>query len=574
MKKIYFLLFTFIATTAFSQELLLNGGFDNWDDTTTPTSFSKIEDIEQESTDFHSAPYSAKQTGGTSDLGQTITGIIPGTSYTITLWYRVDATNADGTDARIWSYWKNGTSNVTDNPDELRGPEGQYFDNNGNVWTEYTATVTAPATADSFLFEVRTYGSAVVYWDDFSFVQETETVPTLGVLSPSNDSNIAGSDVSIELSVQNFVVDVATGSGDGHIHYTVDGGTPVMKFDTDPIALTGLSTGEHTVDLQLVDNTHTPLDPAVTASVTFTIYEVQTLPFTESFDYAENATLASSNAWTNYFSGDDAMVIADNLSYSTLNGNGNAISFGGDGADPVVDYTPTASGTIYASFMLKVTSLSESATDGYFATLRTDTGGYESRLWINPTGATSYRIGISNGGALTEINAPTTDHEIGDTVFVVFNYDIDNDTVSAWINPALGVAQPAADITEASGSTANTFSQLLIRQDSTNETPGIVMDELRIATSWALVTPGTLSVNQFEANNFKLYPNPTATGTVNIISAQAGTVEVSVFDILGKQVISQTVNNNTLNVSQLNAGVYIVKISQNNTSVTKKLIVK
>jgi len=574
MKKIYFLLFTFIATTAFSQELLLNGGFDSWDDATTPTSFSKIESTEQESTEFHSAPYSAKQTGGTSDLGQTITGINPGTSYTISLWYKVDAANADGTDARIWSYWKNGSSNVTDNASELRGPENAYFDNNGNVWTEYTTTVTAPATADSFYFEVRVYGDAVVYWDDFSVIQEAGTVPTLGVVSPASNSNVAGPDVSIELSVQNFDVDVTTGSGDGHIHYTVDGGTPVMKFDTDPIALTGLSTGEHTVDLQLMDNSHTAIDPAVTASVTFIVYETQTLPFTESFDYTENETLASNNAWTNYFSGDDAMVITDNLSYSTLNGNGNAISFDGDGADPVIDFTPTASGTIYASFMLKVTSLAESATDGYFATLRTDTGGYESRLWINPTGATSYRIGISNGGTLTQIDAPTADYQIGETIFVVFNYDIDNNTVSAWVNPTLGATEPAADITEASGSTANTFSQLLIRQDSTNETPGIVMDELRIATSWALVTPGTLSVNQFEANNFKLYPNPTATGAVNIISAQAGTVEVSVFDILGKQVISQTVNNNTLNVSQLNAGVYIVKISQNNTSVTKKLIVK
>ncbi|WP_452218977.1 T9SS type A sorting domain-containing protein [Lacinutrix undariae] len=84
----------------------------------------------------------------------------------------------------------------------------------------------------------------------------------------------------------------------------------------------------------------------------------------------------------------------------------------------------------------------------------------------------------------------------------------------------------------------------------------------------------TLSNIDVEATNFAIYPNPTTTGSVNIISAQAGTVEVSIFDILGKQVISQTVNNNTLNVSQLNAGVYIVKISQNNTSVTKKLIVK
>jgi hypothetical protein len=571
MKKLYFLLFTILTVSySFSQELLLNGGFENWDNATTPTNYDKAESTAQESTEFHTGPYSAKHTGGTSDIAQTITGITAGTSYTISLWYKVDAGFGDGTDARIWSYWKSGGTNLSDNANELRGPNNNYFDANGNVWTEYTVTLTAPATADNFYFEVRTYSSAVVYWDDFSFFQEATSVPTLGVVAPADGSNVAGPDVNIDISVQNF--NVANGTGDGHIHYTVDGGGLNMKYDTDPIALTGLTTGTHTVDLELVDNNHAPLSSPVTASVTFNVYEVQTLPTNHSFNYTATEALAAQDPWTNYFSGDDILIESGNLSYSTLVGTGNSISFDGSGADAVLDYTPTSSGKIYASFMLKVTAFDAAAVDGYFAVLRTDGGNYESRLWISPLSATTYNIGISNGGTLTQINSAV--HNVNDTVFVVFNYDIDGDTVNAWVNPALGGAEPTADISEVSGSTGNTFTQFMFRQDSTTETPFIVIDELRGGAIWADVASATLSINKFSSNKFSIYPNPTTSGYVNINSTNNELIKVRVFDVLGKQVLQSNVANNKLNVSSLNVGVYILKLTQNNATVTKKLVIK
>ncbi len=84
----------------------------------------------------------------------------------------------------------------------------------------------------------------------------------------------------------------------------------------------------------------------------------------------------------------------------------------------------------------------------------------------------------------------------------------------------------------------------------------------------------TLSVDSFTTSNFNIYPNPTNTGFVTIKTISNEKVSVTVFDILGKKVISQTLNNNTLNVSDLNSGIYIVKLTQNGASTTKKLVVE
>jgi Secretion system C-terminal sorting domain len=83
-----------------------------------------------------------------------------------------------------------------------------------------------------------------------------------------------------------------------------------------------------------------------------------------------------------------------------------------------------------------------------------------------------------------------------------------------------------------------------------------------------------LSTENFETSKFSLYPNPTNTGFVSITSTNTEAITVAVYDILGKQVKNETLVNNTLNVSNLNTGVYIVKITQNNASTTKKLVIK
>jgi hypothetical protein len=83
-----------------------------------------------------------------------------------------------------------------------------------------------------------------------------------------------------------------------------------------------------------------------------------------------------------------------------------------------------------------------------------------------------------------------------------------------------------------------------------------------------------LSLQNNTILNFAIHPNPSKDGFINITSTGSETLQATVFDILGKQVINAAVSNERLDVSTLNTGVYIVKLTQGAASTTKKLIIQ
>ena len=85
----------------------------------------------------------------------------------------------------------------------------------------------------------------------------------------------------------------------------------------------------------------------------------------------------------------------------------------------------------------------------------------------------------------------------------------------------------------------------------------------------------TLPTKTFDAiAGLTMYPNPVSGNVLNITSAANLDMNVAIFDVLGKQVINTKVTNNTVYVSNLNAGVYIVKVTEDGKTATRKLVVK
>ena len=71
-----------------------------------------------------------------------------------------------------------------------------------------------------------------------------------------------------------------------------------------------------------------------------------------------------------------------------------------------------------------------------------------------------------------------------------------------------------------------------------------------------------------------LYPNPVSTGKVYITSKKDGEKDILIFDVLGKKVLQTRIFSRELNVSNLSPGVYIIKITEDETTSSRKLIVQ
>ena len=85
---------------------------------------------------------------------------------------------------------------------------------------------------------------------------------------------------------------------------------------------------------------------------------------------------------------------------------------------------------------------------------------------------------------------------------------------------------------------------------------------------------GVLSANSFsQIDGLKMYPNPTK-NNLFIETALNSDINVSIVNMLGKEVVNTKVVNNTVNVSNLTSGIYIVKITEEGKTSTKKLIIE
>lgn len=128
------------------------------------------------------------------------------------------------------------------------------------------------------------------------------------------------------------------------------------------------------------------------------------------------------------------------------------------------------------------------------------------------------------------------------------------------------------DLTNGNWSGTVNDIQIHIKLDAvnTNATPGgnILIDKIVIDNN------ATLSTTNFTISEFSVSPNP-ATNVINI-KGNTQISNVSVYDITGKRVIStSSLVNNALNISALNAGVYILNIvDSKNNSTTKKIVKK
>lgn len=379
------------------------------------------------------------------------------------------------------------------------------------------------------------------------------TSPDIVITSPSNGITYSPETTSVDITllVSNF--NVANGTGDGHIHYTINGGSVVMKYDTTPIVVP-TTPGTYTIYVELVNNSHNPIVPAQNATVTFTVgsYNVVANLAALRADVIANGagkyyqvssspiiTYARTNRNQKYVQDASAGILIDDLAgkITTTMVNGDAMSglkgltslFSG-----VLQLLPTTNATI-ASSGNTVTPQVVTAAD-----ITANIEAYESEL--------------------VRINNATFTTADGTLAFATNNNYNLNDGGSDIVFRTLFSEADYIGQTVPTG-TANRV--VLVAEF--NGTAQVV------ARSLSDVTLSRNSVN--DISGLKVYPNP-AKNTLYVTSDSFAAKQVELFDVLGKSVLNTKVVNNTVNISSLSKGVYVAKITEEGKTATRKVVIE
>ncbi|PJB13137.1 MAG: hypothetical protein CO119_03345 [Flavobacteriales bacterium CG_4_9_14_3_um_filter_40_17] len=384
--------------------------------------------------------------------------------------------------------------------------------------------------------------------------------PSITILSPVDGTVFPPSttNVNLTLSIQNFVV-ATPSAGDGFIKYIVDGGSSVDKFDTTPISLT-LGSGPHTVDMELVDNAGVPLSPPAIASVNFTIAPL--IPI------ADIATLRTQPTGASNF------------------------------------YQLTGEATVTFAVAARNQIFIQDATAGI---LIDDTSNIITTAYAQGDGMTGLKGTLSAFNGIIQflpIEDPGTPSSTGNTivpqVITIADLNLNFNAFESQVVKITGVTIDATNVTFTTVPATNyainvgADASVLRTQHPESGLEGVTIpvtpiDVFGIVSEFATASqlfpffdfvnnppPALLSTDDFGFNrdSFKIYPNPANNGVVNIVSAQNGSKTVVVYDILGKQMLRTQLNGTALDVSQLNNGIYILKIEEDGKTTSKKLIVQ
>ncbi len=375
-------------------------------------------------------------------------------------------------------------------------------------------------------------------------------VPTLAINSPAMNEVMPSGDVTVNYAISNFNVAAPGNGGDGHFHWQLDGGASTPEFtNTGTLALTGLAAGSHTLFMDLRDDSHQSLTPPVEATVTFTVQaytQVATIADLRAGVIGNNYELTG-EALINYAQGfrsqkwiQDAtagILIDDQSGNITAGARGDGLS-GIKGRlgeyQGMMQFIPLVDATLVSPSTVTITPQVVTLAD-----LAAMSENYEAKL-IKVEGVTLAGGGNFINGTIYPMSQGADAFD-----FRANFYNVDYTGTAVPTNPRdiVGlVAQNASGYTFAARDLAD-FQYV------------------------AAVGENTIA-------GFAMYPNPVNGDVLTINTLQNAEKNIQIFNILGKQVLAKTITGNTVNVANLNAGIYLIKVEEAGSFITRKLVIK
>lgn len=263
------------------------------------------------------------------------------------------------------------------------------------------------------------------------------------------------------------------------------------------VRLTGTTVGTFSGNISHTSTGAPQVDLAVNGAVTEPIGP--TLFMEENFAYTEG-TLLMDNGWVRHSgTGTNPPSVAGvNLSYpGYIPNSGLSGQTLGNGDDVHKNFAAQTSGSVYTSFLLNVSSATVAGDYTYmFATNADNTSDFKAKFFVGKNETDNLRFGLTKQSNLgTGVYWTGYDYALNTTYLVVLKYEIvsgaANDIVTGWINPLIGITEPAPMLTTlATESDIGTLGvgSVAIRQSST--TPVAKFDGIRVSNDWATLWSG------------------------------------------------------------------------------------
>ncbi|ADY28722.1 MULTISPECIES: T9SS type A sorting domain-containing protein [Cellulophaga] len=89
-----------------------------------------------------------------------------------------------------------------------------------------------------------------------------------------------------------------------------------------------------------------------------------------------------------------------------------------------------------------------------------------------------------------------------------------------------------------------------------------------------VVAFGQDAKNSSDIEGLKLYPNPVTSGKIYISTKKNAPKKILIFDVLGNKALETKLIGKELNLSNLDAGVYVIRVFEKDKVATRKLIIK
>ncbi len=380
--------------------------------------------------------------------------------------------------------------------------------------------------------------------------------PTLTITSPSDGTLFSPETTAVDISfaVTNFTVDTPS-NGDGYIIYTVNSGPAQDHYTTNPIHLTGLTSGTtYQVHLELVDNSGNPLSPPVSDDVNFTVAS-----------YIQVPNLAALRAGTigNYYEVTGEVIITAGEDYGSY-----FKGFVQDATAGIMIYDPNQ--------VLDLTLYNQyDGVTGAKGKLDQFRGVMELIPTVDPGGPSSSNNTVTPQiVTVADLNNNLDDYE--SELVKVENVTIDNN----------GNAQFQMNTNYDVGHGNDTIVLRVIFSDLANTTiPSGPVNITAIAGQYystsQIYPRDEQDIEPFQSvahsaiPGLKIYPNPVNGSFVHLQSDLSGEMKIDLYDLTGKPLVHTSVQPyGKLALKNVPAGIYMLKIRQNGYVSLVKLIVK